>query len=150
ETLPQPLLIEYLPGHQTQYRANENFREEFVAGNLDLADTILIVFFDINRDVVAIDRFPPKRNRYAERKRRPDERQRLHHLVRLGLNNRIENIGADVAVFGIEHPNSRDIVRQLEIKVGVLPVEYRQRAGFFDQLHRLFEFAIREDLITLN
>ena len=70
--------------------------------------------------------------------------------MRLRLYDGVENIGPDITVFGIEHSNAGEIIRQLKIKVSVLAVKNRQGPGFFDQLHRLFNFAVREDLIALD
>ena len=62
KTLPKPLLVENLPRHQSQNRSDENLREEFVARDLHFADAVLLVFFDIDGDVVTINRFFPERN----------------------------------------------------------------------------------------
>src|SRR5262245_24701893 len=66
------------------------------------------------------------------------------------MDNRIENVGSNIAMFGVKHSNAGDIVGKLEIKVRILAADRADRTGFFDQLHRLLEFTLCEDLVALN
>ena len=74
KALPEPLLIEDLSGHQTQYRLDYGFVVLLSTGNFDVTNAVLIVFFDLDRDVVAIERLFLERNRDAPRERRTNKR----------------------------------------------------------------------------
>src|SRR5438105_8190358 len=111
----QAFFVEDLAGNQPPNQLDGQFVELLVACDLYFSDPVLIVFLDVNRDVVAIECLLPKREWDAPRKRRPDKRKRPVKFFWLGLDDRIEHIGSDIAVLGIQHANASEVIRKLEI-----------------------------------
>ena len=141
EAFSKAFFVEDLAGDQAENQFDHSFVVLLVAGDLHVPDTILVVFFDIDRDVVPVERLLPEWQRYAPRERRPNKRECAMGLVRLGFNNGIQNVRAHISMLGIEHADPREIVGKLEVEIGVFAVEDGQWAGLFDQLHRLFDLA---------
>src|SRR5207253_10365841 len=125
KTLTEPLRIEYLAGNEAEKEPDLELVEFLIAGNLHLANTILIVFLNVDRDVVPVQHLLPERQRDTPWKRRPDERKRPVELFRLGLDNRIQGVRANISVLGVKHADALEVVREFEIEVGVFAVENR-------------------------
>src|SRR5262249_3868706 len=136
ESLPKHRLVEYLFRNQTQNGFDEILIEFLRTYDFHVADSVLIVFLDFEGDVVAIDFLLPERKRYSERKRRLQQWQRSRNHPWFGVDDRIQNIGPDISVVGIEDANTCDVISKFQIIVSVLAGEHRQRAGFLGQLHR--------------
>ena len=74
EALSKLCIVVNLTGNLPQYRLDDILVEFLGAGNLYIANSVLIVLFNFDRDVVAIDGLFPERDWDAPRERRPNKR----------------------------------------------------------------------------
>ena len=150
ETFAKPCFVVDLTGHHSQRLLDGVLTELSGARHANVADAILVVFVDLDRDVIAVERLFPERNRNAPGKWRPDQRQRPHQTARLRLDDRLRNAHAREPVLAIQHADPSDIVGKFQVEVRVFAGENGQRAGFLHRLHRVLDLRRRQRFVSLK